>query len=62
MELFRYKFDAVVKYFSSGFIICTGLALAYEIIVQITLNTILYVVAIITILISMAISDGNGTT
>jgi len=49
---FDISFDAVVKYFSSGFIICTGLALAYEILVQIILNIFLYVVAITTILLS----------
>jgi len=61
LNRFDISFDAVVKYFSSGFIICTGLAFAYEILVQIILNTILYVVAILTVLIAMAISDGNGT-
>jgi len=32
---FDLSFDAVIKYFASGFILCTGLALAYELLEQI---------------------------
>lgn len=39
--------DAVIKYFSSGFILCTGLAMAYEILVTLVVNTAMVIVVVI---------------
>lgn len=39
--------DAVIKYFSSGFILCTGLAMAYELLVTMVVNIALMFVLVV---------------
>jgi len=55
---FDLSFDAVVKYFSSGFVLCSSLALAYEMFIQIILSGTVYVTTLIAIVL---FNLGGGT-